>query len=123
MGWWHAVSEDSEFLYGPHDTREAAVAAGRVEYGGEAFAVCEGERFKNRHDIFDDDYLADRFNDANEDYAGEENASEKWEQPQINELVRELEQVFSAWLDRHGYRDAYSIDVRSYETIPAATPA
>jgi hypothetical protein len=42
MPWWY--SQDEERWNGPCDTRAEAVAEGRGEWDGEAFAVCEAEQ-------------------------------------------------------------------------------
>jgi len=113
--WW--FTQDEEHLWGCKPTRDEAIAAGSQEYSGEPFLICQGGHFRNTCDIFDIDLIADRFNDANEDYAGEEDPSVGWTKEHSVELERELNAVMKAWAERHGYDRAYSIDCGDYERI------
>lgn len=61
--WWYAGYEDSEHWVGPKDSREAAITAGRAEYGaGETFWICEADKaeysFSGLFDGDDDHELA-----------------------------------------------------------------
>lgn len=113
--WWY--TQDEESLWGNVPTREAAIAAGTTEYGGEPFLICQGGHFRNRFDIFDRDWLSDRFDNANEDYAGEEYPSDDWTDEHVAELERELAATMQAWGERHGYHKAYGIDAGPTERI------
>lgn len=116
MHWWH--SRDEEQLSGPEDTREAAIAAGTVDYDGEPFYVMKGKRMAYNSLIFDHERISDWFDDANEDLAGEgQYPSEKWDRNHVIELERELDRVFGAWLDKHCYRAAWAIDAEPGELI------
>ncbi|SKB26832.1 hypothetical protein [Sphingopyxis flava] len=117
-GWWHTQNE--EYLHSRSDTREQAIDAGIAEYCGEPFLICQGERFKYQALHFDIDRIAEDFDDANYEYGPEdEGPSAAWGDEACRELERELTATMEAWLDRHGYRDAWAIDVRGYETIDA----
>lgn len=115
--WWH--TRDEEHLWGSAKTRDEAIDQGIDEYGGEPFFICQGAHFRNRTDIFSADYVADMFDDANEEYAGEENASEAWKTEHMRELEDELNAVMAAWVERHGYHKAWAIDAGPSERITA----
>lgn len=116
--WWHTQSE--EYLHGGCDTREAAIDAGIWEYGSEPFLVCEGKRFKYQPLHFDIERIAEDFDDANAEHGPEdEGPSSAWSDEACRELERELTAVMGAWMDRHGYSDAWAIDARAYEQIDA----
>ncbi len=63
--WWFTQNE--EHLHGFRPTRDEAISAGTHEFGSEPFMICQGGHFRNSCDIFDIDWIADRFNDANEE--------------------------------------------------------
>jgi hypothetical protein len=116
--WWH--TSDEEHLYGGKPTREEAVGAGIDAHDGEPFMVCQGAHFRNRTDIFDIDWVADLFDSANEEYAGEdETPAERWSGEHRAELERALNAVLKEWCERHNYHKAYSIDAGPCETITA----
>jgi hypothetical protein len=116
MPWWFTQNE--EMLHGSRRTREEAIKAGTIDFEGEPFMVCQGGHFRNSCAIFDIDWLSERFDDANEEYAGEDGCpSQEWKREHGIELERELEAVMTAWAKRHGYDKAWAIDCGPYETI------
>lgn len=121
--WWFTQNE--EMLHVCRPTREEAIQAGAIEYGGEPFMICQGGHFRNSCAIFDIDWIAERFDDQNEEYSGEdEGPSAAWSDDHCSDLERELEAVMTAWAKRHGYDKAWAIDCGPYETItPALTTA
>jgi len=118
--WWFSRHEDQEMLWGGRPTREEAIDAGIAEYDGEPFFICQGGHFRNQTDIFDADTVADRFDDVNADYAGEENASESWTAEQCRDLEQRLNAVMAAWCAEHGHDRAYAIDAGLPEHIDAS---
>ena len=115
--WWHSLYQ--EHLQGPFPTREAAIDAGIYDYG-EPFYICEGKRFKYQALHFDIERISEDFDDANFEYGPEdEGPSAAWTDDACRELESDLTAVMTAWLDRHGYRDAWAIDARDYEKIDA----
>ena len=118
-GWWY--SQNAEYLYGPHPTRSDAIDAGIYEYCGEPFFVCEGARFQYQPPHIDAGWLAENFDDANAEYGPEDDCpSSSWSDEACKELEKELNAVMSAWLDRHGYRNAWAIDASPHEQITAS---
>lgn len=116
--WWHTQNE--EYLNGPCDTRDAAIEAGAYEYGGEAFKITEGERFKYQPLHFDIDRIAEDFDDANCEYGPEdEGPSAAWSDDACRELENALTETMRQWLAKHKYDDAWAIDAHAYETIDA----
>ncbi len=116
--WWHSLY--LEHLCGPFNTRAEALDAGIHEYGGEPFYVTSGDRFRYQACHFDIEFIAENFDDANADYGPEdEGPSAAWSDDACRELERELTAVMGAWLDRHGYREAWAIDTRGEEKIDA----
>lgn len=114
--WWHTQNE--EYLNGPCETRDAAIAAGIYEFCGEPFLVCEGKRFKYQPPSFDACWLAEQFDDANCEYGPEdEGPSAAWSDDACRELENALEATFREWLERHRYDDAWAIDASLYERI------
>lgn len=120
--WW--FTRDEELLWGSVATREEAIAAGTRDFDGEPFFICHGGHFRNRCNIFETDWIADRFDDANADYAGEDgNPSEDWKAEHCRELESELDAVMKAWAERHGYDKAWAIDASPSELItPSKDP-
>lgn len=58
--WWRAGFEDSEAWYGPHDTRDQAIAAGKADYGEDNFWICEADKAEfNFTGLFDGDFDGD----------------------------------------------------------------
>lgn len=59
--WWTAYDIDDEHWNGPFDTREEAIAKGKVEYGPAGFAICEADKaiysFGGMFDDISDDEL------------------------------------------------------------------
>lgn len=116
--WWHTQNE--EYLHGNCDTREQAIDAGIWEYGGEPFLLCEGARFQYRPCHFDIERIAEDFDDANGEYGPEdEGPSAKWSDEACRELEDALAATMGAWMDKHGYREAWAIDARGHEQITA----
>jgi hypothetical protein len=113
--WWY--TRDEEHLWGACASREEAIEKGIAEYEGDPFYICQGRHFRNRMDVFEIDWIADRFNDLNEDYAGEDEPSEAWTPDQCAELEAELNAVMHAWCVRHGHDKAYAIDASPSERI------
>lgn len=119
--WWYTQTE--EHLAGSAATREDAIQAGKDHFCGETFMICEGERFKYAVPSFDA-WFAEAFDDANADYAGEdEYPSAAWDDAAYKTLVSEMEAVANKWIDANGYRDATAIDCGPYETIPETVEA
>ncbi len=115
MSWWY--TQDGEHLHGFAESREAAIEKGTAYYCGEPFMICEGTHFKNQVPDFDG-WFAEAFDDANADYAGEDNyPSADWSDEHYKALIAKLEAVTNEWLDEHGYRNAWAIDCGPYERI------
>lgn len=118
--WW--FTQDEEQWHGAAPTRDEAIAAGTLRFGGEPFLICQGGHFRNRFSV-DIDWLADRFDDENADYAGEDGEpSTDWSDEHRAELERELSAAFEAWGKRHGYDKAWAIDCGDYERIVPESP-
>lgn len=115
--WWH--TRDEEHLWGGEASRQAAIDAGINDYDGEPFYICQGKHFRHRTDIFDGGQIADTFDDANDEYAGDENPSSDWKAEHIAELEAELNAAMAAWVARHGYEKAWGIDAGPSERVTA----
>ena len=116
--WW--FTQDEEHLHGSRPTREEAIAAGTHEYGGDPFLICQGGHFRNQAPHIDIDYLAEAFDDANNEYSGEDSdqgTAAEWSDESCRDLETMITAAFDAWLDKHDYRKAWAIDCGPYEKI------
>lgn len=113
MSWYYYT--DPEYCQGPYSTREEAIDEARHDLCGEGFYVAEGEPMKYRAPDFD--RVSEMFDDANEEYSGEDYPSAKWEDEHYKELVAALTKTMDEWLDRHGYRAAWALDLKPEEWI------
>lgn len=115
MAWWFTQHE--EHLHGSATSRAEAIEKGTAYYCGEPFMICEGTHFKNQVPNFED-WFAEAFDDANADYAGEDNnPAEVFSDEHYKALIAKLETVANEWLDAHGYRNAWAVDCGPYEKI------
>lgn len=119
MAWYYFV--DPEVCRGPYESRDEAVGAGRIDCEGEEFYVAEGEPFKLDPNIDWDWFLPERFDEANEEYLGEDyqNGSGQWSKETTQELYAALNATFKEWLERHKYDRGWALDLAPHETIPA----
>lgn len=117
--WWFARSEDSEFWDGPELTREAAIAAGTLEYDGEPFWIFEADK-SVCEPTFAVNFAAERIIEdigENNECWSEDGWDDAWSQSAVKDLERSLEQAVTAWLERNPAKTWVAGEIRAMEQI------
>jgi hypothetical protein len=121
MAWYHAAAVDAEFWFGPSDTRDSAIAKGRVHYGPVRFWIAEGKPFGNDLEVFDPDVavVVDSFDRINEENFGEDGQGGPvhWDAAACADLSRRLNAVFAEWANEHGYQNGWQLDLADGEEV------
>lgn len=128
MAWYHAASSEAEFWFGPAETREAAIANGRIRHGSGRLWIAQGKPFENDLDVFEADVavIVDRFDSINEQNFGEdgEGGPLHWDEEACADLSRRLNATFAAWATSHGYHRGWQLDLAdAAEVRPTLTLA
>ena len=111
--WFWYYSSDEETWYGPYNDEPSAIAAGKANCGGK-YHVAECHQGLLYMAIFDD--LAERIEDINEEFTGDEALTDQITQAQWDDLQRELTKVATEWCKRHNCRQFMFDGMRS-ETV------
>lgn len=126
--WWYGEGSEPERYSGPFATREEAVSQAMSEAADLQLccvSVCEAVTMTLRDDVFDADFLIDRWHDGNDQAQDEDGyLSMSPDVVQRRELEEAMAVTFAAWRARHGLGKAWAFaDTRNYETIQIADAA
>lgn len=103
--WWWATGSDSEpeTYNGPCATRDEAIAEARGNDGEElGFVIVEADRAVPSNEIFDVDYVMERYEECNEECWGEDGMDLDVTNEQGRDLEKMLAETFDAWFKKHG---------------------
>jgi hypothetical protein len=121
MAWYHAATADAEFWFGPADTRDAAIANGRVRHGPGRLWVAEGKPFEADLRVFEPDVapVVDRFDSINGEIFGEDGEGSPlyWDEEACSDLSRRLNATFAEWATKHGYQRGWQLDLGDAEEV------
>lgn len=125
--WYWAGAEDAERWHGNEDSREAAIVAGRSEFGRDEFWICECDKAvmtANFHEDFIAERIMDDLTECNEECFDEEFDGEAWPQKDAAcELEKAIQKAVEEWLVRFPAKTWCFGETRSHEKIKALTDA
>ena len=97
--YWWAGSDEERYTVGPCSSRAEAISDGITEFAGEPFYIIEAKHGRAHWRIIDGDYIAERFDNANEEMADPDGDGLSVEIPSAawDELAERLNNVCEAW--------------------------
>jgi hypothetical protein len=124
--WW-AGQGGEHFTSGPHDSREAAVEAGKEEFPGEPFDICEAKQAPLKlSDWIDVDRI---MQDAEDSIDESDRVCSDFDEPpyfpvtpeQEKDLTARIKRACDEWQAAHGlvFTVRTFSDARNHESIPA----
>jgi hypothetical protein len=125
--WYWADREDAERWHGDEDSRDAAVSAGRGEFGREAFWICEADKSvmsANFNAEFYSERIMDDLEESNEECLDEYGGGDLWPGNEAQDaLTSGLEKLVEDWLKRFPAKTFTFGETRSLERIKALADA
>lgn len=127
--WFAAQYKDSEDWLAERD-KTLLIFKARCQFGSDiGFWVVEGSAMKLHTGLFggndffaDEEVLAQKFDDMNEEFIGEDaqGSAGEWSSDHVRELEKKLDEVFEGWASKHGYDKAWyhDFDEATYQWVP-----
>ena len=125
--WWTGHGGE-HYTSGPHDSREAAIEAGRDEFCGEAFDICEAKQ--NPLKLSQWINVERMVVDADESVGDSDRVCGEFDEPpyfpvtpeQEKDLTERIKRACDEWQAAYGlvFTVRTFSDVRNHETIPAS---
>lgn len=124
---WYASRDEENYTVGHEDSREAVIAAGRVDFDGDAFHILEARKGTMRQWLPSGSDITDQmFERASDDGAFGEDYGEPLGSLEAQKAADDdLDAVLAAWFERHAaiFPTPWAFaESRNAEQIPALAP-
>ena len=128
-GWYYGHGSDAEVFHGPYATRVEAIDEALSECepiddreDDHAVVIAFGGRTELDNDIFDVDWVLERFANCNEEHADEDGEllDMTTSTEQDTDLRDTLKTAFAAWRERHRIGRAWTLDFTNREVLTVA---